>query len=45
LWGLQAWRCLGGNCADKNRPLAEKPKNQKKKKKEVESVDSSSSND
>ena len=44
LFGLKAWRCHGGDCVDKNRPLAEKPKTPKKKN-EAAGVDSSSSND
>ena len=42
LYGLGAWRCHGGDCVDKNRPLAEKPKNPKKK---VDAADSTSSNE
>ena len=31
LYGRNAWACYGKDCPDKDRPLASKPKNKKKK--------------
>ncbi len=42
LYGLQAWNCHKGDCPDRNKPLAERPKNTKKKG-ESAGVDSATS--